>query len=290
MTTIAIIGLGLIGGSMAKDLKSQLNVRVLGVDLHPENASLALELNLVDDIVTYEAALQQAQVIILAFPVNQIEKQLPQILNDIEPGTVVIDVGSTKEKICRRVSEHPRRGLFVAAHPLAGTEFSGPQAAISGLFRNKNNIICDKERSNEQSLKMALELFNSIGMLTRFLSSADHDKHMAYVSHLSHISSFTLSLTVLDIEKDESQIFNLASTGFESTARLAKSNPETWSPIFEKNSQHLIEAIDRYSSYLTEFKEALIHQDKEKLKKMMSSANDIKRVLNKQSLTTNKLL
>jgi len=284
MTTIAIIGIGLIGGSMAKDLKSQLNVRVLGIDKNPTNASKAIELNLVHEMVTYEEALSQAQVVILAFPVNQIEKQLPQILDDISEGTVVIDVGSTKEKICKIVEDHPRRGQFVAAHPLAGTEFSGPTAAISSLFRNKNNIICDKEKTNESALSMALNLFNSLGMHTSFLDSSAHDKHMAYVSHLSHISSFTLSLTVLDIEKDESQIFNLASTGFESTARLAKSNPETWTPIFEKNSQHLIEAIDRYSSYLNKFKEALINKDKEKLQQMMSTANDIKRVLNKKQL------
>lgn len=281
MITVAIIGLGLIGGSMAKDLKSQLNVRVLGVDNNVHNAELAKELNLVDEIVPFEEALVKAQIILLAFPVDNIEILLPQVLDKIPNDTVVIDVGSTKEKICRGVTTHLKRGQYVAAHPLAGTEFSGPSAAISGLFRNKNNIICDKEKSNHDALSKAINLFNSLGMKTSFLSSSEHDKHMAYVSHLSHLSSFTLSLTVLDIEKDESKIFNLASTGFESTARLAKSNPATWTAIFEKNSNHLIEAIDKYNSYLMEFKEALIANDNKKLKSLMSSANDIKRVLNK---------
>jgi len=284
MTTIAIIGIGLIGGSMAKDLKSQLNVQVLGVDTNPENAALATKMELVDKMVSYAQAVQQAQVIILSFPVHLIEKQLPQILNDIPEGTVVIDVGSTKEEICSSVADHPKRGQYVAAHPLAGTEYSGPSAALSGLFRNKNNIICDKEKSDEQALKLALSLFSSLGMKTIFLDSHAHDKHLAYVSHLSHISSFTLSLTVLDIEKDESQIFNLASTGFQSTARLAKSSPDTWSPILEKNSQHLIEAIDKYNSYLMAFRTALIEKDKTKLKELMSSANDIKRVLNNKQI------
>jgi len=281
MMTIAIIGVGLIGGSIAKDLKSHENFTVLGVDNNDLNAQQAIQLNLVDRMVSYEEALSQAQIILLAIPVDVIEKILPQILNEIPSGTVVIDMGSTKEKICQGVKNHPKRGQFVAAHPLAGTEFSGPTAAIIDLFKKKNIIICEKEKTDDKALTMALDLFDTLGMNISYLNSSEHDKHMAYVSHLSHLSSFTLSLTVLDIEKDESKIFNLASTGFDSTARLAKSNPNTWAAIFEKNSHHLIEAINIYENYLNEFKQALIIKDKAKLLNMMSSANDIKRVLNK---------
>ena len=279
MTTIAIIGLGLIGGSMALDLRSQLNVTVLGVDNNPGNAQLAADLRLVDRLVTYDEAIDMAEVLIIAIPVHLIEQLLPKVLDDVKEGTVVIDVGSTKGQICESVSGHTNRGQYVAAHPLAGTEFSGPAAAISGLFRNKNNIICDKELSDNTALELTEKLFKSLGMTTQYLDSNAHDKHMAYVSHLSHVSSFTLSLTVLDIEKDEHKIFNLASTGFESTARLAKSNPETWVPIFQKNNKHLIDAIDEYSSYLLKMREALVKGDTKRLHEMMTEANDIKRVL-----------
>ena len=279
MTTIAIIGLGLIGGSMALDLQSQLNVTVLGVDNNPGNAQLAADLRLVDRLVTYDEAIDMAEVLIIAIPVHLIEQLLPKVLDDIKEGTVVIDVGSTKGQICESVSGHTNRGQYVAAHPLAGTEFSGPAAAISGLFRNKNNIICDKELSDNTALELTEKLFKSLGMTIQYLDSNAHDKHMAYVSHLSHVSSFTLSLTVLDIEKDEHKIFNLASTGFESTARLAKSNPETWVPIFQKNNKHLIDAIDEYSSYLLKMREALVKGDTKRLHEMMTEANDIKRVL-----------
>ncbi len=281
MTTIAIIGLGLIGGSMAIDLRSQLNVTVLGVDNNPDNAQLAADLGLVDRMVTYEEAIEQAQMIIIAIPVHLIEQLLPKLLDDINDKTVVVDVGSTKEQICESVSSHSKRGQYVAAHPLAGTEFSGPRAAISGLFRNKNNIICDRDLSDDSALQMTEKLFKSLGMTTQYLDSNAHDRHMAYVSHLSHVSSFTLSLTVLDIEKDEHKIFNLASTGFESTARLAKSNPETWVPIFQKNNKHLIDAIDEYSSYLLKIREALATGDTNDLRELMTDANDIKRILTK---------
>ena len=282
MTNISIIGLGLIGGSMAMDLKSQLNVRVAGVDNNPDNARVALELGLVHEILTYEEAIRKSEIIIVAIPVNSIETILSKILSDVSNTTVVIDVGSTKEKICASIKDHPRRGRFVAAHPLAGTESSGPKAALKGLFQNMKNIICEKELSDTDALQKAVKVFDSLGMETIYLSSSAHDKHLAYVSHLSHISSFTLSLTVLDIEKDEDQIFNLASTGYDSTARLAKSNPNTWTPIFEKNSEHLLTALEKYSDILDKFKKALKEQNTSALHQLMSEANDIKRVLNKK--------
>ena len=224
---ITVIGLGLIGGSIAKDLKSQLNVSVCGVDSSPEHISLAIELGLVHTVATLEDALNGADIVVISVPVDKIEVLLPSVLNKIGSYTTVIDMGSTKAQICSAVSNHIHRGRFVAAHPLAGTEFSGPAAAIKGLFQNKKNIICESEKSAPDALATALRLFESIGMVTTFMSPEEHDKHLAYVSHLSHVSSFMLGLTVLDIEKDEKQIFDLAGTGFASTVRLAKSNPKT---------------------------------------------------------------
>jgi len=281
MIKVTVIGLGLIGGSIAKELRTQLNVEVTGIDSNPDHEKKALTLGLIHKTgKTSDDAIASADLIILAIPVNAIEKTLAGFLSEMSAHAVLIDVGSTKEKICKSVSEHPRRGRFVAAHPLAGTEFSGPEAAHKGLFVGKKNIICEKERSDADALALVEKIFESLGMETYYLTAEEHDKHLAYVSHLSHISSFTLSLTVLDMEKDESQIFNLASTGLASTVRLAKSNPATWSPIFEKNSEHLISAIDQYSAHLKSFKKALIEKDGKRLKEMMLSANRIKKILN----------
>ena len=277
---VSIIGLGLIGGSIARDLKSQINVTVYGVDNNPSHADQALELGLVHEMKELNEAVELSDVIIIAIPVNHIEDMLPKVLDQVKEHQTVIDVGSTKEEICTAVQSHPKRNRFVAAHPLAGTEYSGPTAAIPRLFVDKKNIICDKHRSSPDALETALKIFNSMGMKTYFLNPSEHDKHLAYVSHLSHVSSFMLGLTVLDIEKDERQIFNLASTGFASTVRLAKSNPKTWAPIFEKNKQHLATALESYINYLTQFKEAIQSNDVTSSRKLMQEANDIKRILN----------
>jgi prephenate dehydrogenase len=277
---ITIIGLGLIGGSIARDLKSQISVQVSGVDSNPEHRKMALELGLVHDIKELETGVKDADVIIIAIPVDKIETLLPTVLDMINHKQTVIDVGSTKEVICTSIKNHLARSRFVAAHPLAGTEYSGPQAAISRLFIDKKNIICEKGLSDEDALETALKVFNSLGMKTYFMSPAEHDKHLAYVSHLSHVSSFMLGLTVLDIEKDESQIFNLASTGFASTVRLAKSNPATWAAIFKKNNNHLSTALDSYIGYLQKFKAAIDNEDSETTIQLMAEANDIKRILN----------
>ncbi len=281
MTRVTIIGLGLIGGSLALDLKSQLNISVTGVDNNPSNLQLASELNLVDKVQSLDDSLVNADIVIIAIPVDSIEDLLPQILDKVNETTVVLDVGSTKTDICKAVRSHPNRRQYVAAHPLAGTEYSGPQAAITGLFRGKKNIICDKELSDPEAVTLTTKLFNSIGMQTYYLSSESHDKHLAYVSHLSHITSFTLSLTVLDIEKDDEQILNLASTGFDSTVRLAKSNPKTWTPILVKNNEHLSLAIGQYIEHLQEFKRALEQEDRAHTEALMLKANTIKHLLNK---------
>ena len=277
---VTIIGLGLIGGSIARDLKSQINVSVTGVDINPRHLELAMELGLVHDVLDFDIGIRKADVIILAIPVDKIEMILPEVLDMIDDSQVVIDVGSTKEFICSAVAAHPKRRRYVAAHPLAGTEYSGPTAAIQRLFVDKKNIICEKDKIDADALEIAQKIFISMGMKTYFLDPAEHDKHLAYVSHLSHVSSFMLGLTVLDIEKDEDQIFNLASTGFASTVRLAKSNPQTWAAIFNKNNNHLSTALESYIDYLKQFKEAIDSKDKATMLKLMADANDIKRILN----------
>lgn len=218
---ITIVGLGLIGGSVALDLKSQMNVHVIGVDTNLSHQEAAMDLGLVHEVMDLDAAVLKSDIIILAVPVDIIELILPNLLDNISKKSVLIDLGSTKDAICKMIWHHKNRGRFVAAHPLAGTEFSGPKAALRGLFQNKKNIICESEKSDPDALALALRLFDSLGMKTSFMSAQDHDKHLAYVSHLSHVSSFMLGLTVLDIEKDEKQIFDLAGTGFASTVRLA---------------------------------------------------------------------
>lgn len=279
---ISIIGLGLIGGSIALDLKRQLNIDVYGVEGSEEHARLALERGLVNEVVSLDAACQFSDLIIVAVPVSTIEHLLIDILDKVDNKVIVMDVGSTKLNIVNAIKSHPKRMQFVASHPLAGTEFSGPTAAFEGLFRGKKNIICDKQDSHQDAVKLVARVFESIGMHNDYMTAEEHDRHMAYVSHLSHISSFTLSLTVLDIEKDENQIFNLASTGFASTVRLAKSNPATWAPIFSRNRINLSRALSQYIDRLAQFKEALDKDDQELSLKLMNEANDIKRILNKK--------
>jgi prephenate dehydrogenase len=276
---VTIIGLGLIGGSMAKDLKSQLNVTVYGVDADPTHHELAVSLGLVHEMVDLEQGMSTADIIIVAIPVDKLEGLLPTVLDKISQNTTIIDVGSTKSQICKSIENHPKRNRFVAAHPLAGTEFSGPNAAVKGLFQDKKNIICERHLVDEDALITAIKVFESLGMTTSFMTAEEHDKHLAYVSHLSHVSSFMLGLTVLDIEKDEKQIFNLASTGFESTVRLAKSNPKTWSAIFGKNQKYVLEALDSYILHLENFRKMMVENDIEGTEKLMTASNEIKRIL-----------
>lgn len=279
---ISVVGLGLIGGSIALDLKRQLNIEVYGVDSNEQHQHLALERGLVHKIVSLAQACSTSDLIIVAVPVSTIEDLLPTILDQINDQVTVTDVGSTKQNMITSIKDHPRRAQFVASHPLAGTEFSGPTAAFEGLFRNKKNIICDKQDSSDKAVSLVSRVFESIGMHNDYMTADEHDRHMAYVSHLSHISSFTLSLTVLDIEKDENQIFNLASTGFASTVRLAKSNPATWAPIFSRNRTYLSKALSQYIDRLSEFKTALDDDNQEHSRKLMQEANDIKRILDQK--------
>ncbi len=285
---ISIIGPGLIGGSIALDLKNKGN-HIIGVDKNPGHLEQALQLGLIDVAMDMDSALEKSDTVILSIPVDGIIELLPEILDKINIKTTVIDVGSIKSNICKAIENHPNRSRFVAAHPLAGTEYSGPKAALHGLFKNKYNIICEEDRSDEDALETAVNIFNQIGMTTMFMNPLDHDKHLAYVSHLSHISSFMLGQTVLEIEKDEKQIFNLASTGFESTVRLAKSSADTWVPIFQNNQKNISDSLEQYIGFLTEFKNAIDTDDREKMYNMILKSNDIRRILSGMKLNIVKL-
>lgn len=280
MMRTTVIGLGLIGGSMVKDLrKAGITSSIVGVDANEEHRKAAVTLGIVDSVAPLEEALSNAELVIIAIPVNAIQKILPTILDLISPTAIVIDGGSTKSQICKAVENHAKRHQFVAAHPIAGTENSGPTAAFEGLFKNKMNIICEPNKSGERALAVAGEVFNALGMNVTFMEAEEHDKHVAYVSHLSHVSSFLLGQTVLDIEGDEKNIFTLAGSGFASTVRLAKSSPEMWAPIFQQNARHLKKALAEYISHLQKFQQYLIDDEVDKLYDTMKQANEIKRVL-----------
>jgi len=276
-----IIGLGLIGGSIGIDLrKAGIATELIGIDLNKDHAEKALELKLVDSIDTEGKSISTADLIVIAIPVSVLSQLLPTILDSVKKDAVVVDTGSTKSSVCKVVSGHKNRGQFVAAHPIAGTENSGPTAAFSGLFQNKTNIICEKEKSSDRALMLAEKIFTALGMKTIYMDAAEHDKHVAYVSHLSHVSSFLLGQTVLDIERDEKNIFALAGSGFSSTVRLAKSSPDMWAPIFEQNAEHLSQALLEYIMHLQRFQYHLMKRDVKELHKIMKDANRIREVLN----------
>ncbi len=276
----AIIGLGLIGGSMAIDLrKAGIVSSIAGVDNNENHAARALDLGLVDEIIPLKEAVSQAALVITAIPVNAIKAVLFKVLDYVSDQAVVIDTGSTKSLICKAIENHTKRHQFVAAHPLAGTENSGPEAAFSGLFAQKTNIICEQEKSSPKALEVARQIFSALEMRTIFMDPVEHDKHVAYVSHLSHVSAFLLGQTVLDIEKDEKNIFDLAGSGFASTVRLAKSSPDMWAPIFEQNAEYLSQALLEYIMHLQKFQYHLMKRDVNELHRIMTSANHIREVL-----------
>lgn len=277
---VAIVGLGLIGGSMAIGLrKAGFATELVGVDINPNNSSKAVELGLVDRVEPEDKALSSADVVIIAIPVSALCALLPSVLDIIGKNTVVIDAGSTKVQISKAVNSHVRRKQFVAAHPLAGTENSGPEAAVDGLFKGKTIIVCEQDKSSAEALATAGRVFNALEMKSIYMEPEEHDRHVAYVSHLSHVSSFLLGQTVLDIEKDEKNIFDLASTGFASTVRLAKSSPDMWAPIFEQNVEYLSQALLEYIMHLQKFHYHLMKHDTKEIHRIMSRANEIRRVL-----------
>ncbi|MBN8825945.1 MULTISPECIES: prephenate dehydrogenase [unclassified Spirosoma] len=278
--TVSIVGIGLLGGSFALAVREKYpKMRFIGVDTSAVNGQLALAKGIVDDVLPLSEAIAQSTLVVMATPVNTIIDLLPTVLDQLPPGATVVDLGSTKETICAIADAHPKRAQFVAAHPMAGTENSGPGAAFRELLPGKNLIICDREKSNPDSLNLVESLFRDIGMKLFYMTPQEHDLHLAYVSHLSHISAFALGLTVLEKEKDEKAIFDMASTGFSSTVRLAKSSPQMWAPIFDQNRVNVSDALAAYIEFLQKFKQIIDEQDIANSLEFMQRANVIRRVL-----------
>lgn len=278
---IAIIGLGLMGGSMALALRRNSFGKVFwGIDNSSENAQKALDLHIVDEIVSIDKV-NDADLVILATPIDVIKKLLPKVLDKISRNTYVTDLGSTKRICCEGIRNHPKRKQYIAAHPMAGTENSGPQAAFAELFLNKVAIICEEELSDKEGVSLIEKMYASLWMRVIKMSAKEHDQHLAYVSHLSHLTSFALGSTVLKIERDERRIFDMASTGFASTVRLAKSSPEMWAPIFEHNRENLLYALKAYMDNLKEIQKMIEKKEFKNIKTYMKKTNEIRRILGK---------
>jgi len=276
---VFVIGIGLIGGSFAIDIKAAFNeARIFGIDKQAEHLENALSLGLIDQKATFDE-LDQADIVIAAIPVDASVVVLPEILDKVHDDCLIFDVGSTKKKICDVLSDHPKRRNYLAAHPIAGTEFSGPKAAIANLYRGKTNIICEVEKTAFKLQEKAMEIFSRLGMRIRYMDPASHDMHIAYVSHLSHISSFMLGKTVIEKEKNERDIFDLAGSGFASTVRLAKSSPAMWAPIFKHNKENVIETLDEYIANLKNFRTLIEKDDFQAVYKEMENTNHIKTIL-----------
>ncbi|RKE91949.1 prephenate dehydrogenase [Ichthyenterobacterium magnum] len=277
MKNIYIIGVGLIGGSLAIDIKNKTN-NVFGIDTNENHLEEAINLNIIDAKASY-SDLQNADLVVLAIPVDKAVVELPKVLDAVSDFALVIDVGSTKFPICKAVEHHAKRRNFLATHPIAGTEFSGPKAAIQKLFQNKTNIICEVEKTAFKLQEKALQLFSDLGMRIRYMNAEAHDKHIAYVSHLSHISSFMLGKTVIEKEKNERDIFDMAGSGFESTVRLAKSSPKMWTPIFKQNKENVVETLDEYINNLKQFKALMEADNFDAIYHEMEDTNHIKDIL-----------
>ncbi len=276
---IAIVGTGLIGGSLAIRLhEKKLSSRLIGVEVNEQHAKEALDLELVDEIMELDPAIDAADVILLAVPVDVLVSLLPRILDRVV-NQVVVDLGSTKSQLIATVKDHPKRGRYVATHPMWGTEYSGPRSAVRGAFENKAVIICNAEESDTDALDWVKRMFRKIGMHLLEMEAKAHDLHAAYISHISHITSFALANTVLEKEKEEDAIFELASAGFESTVRLAKSNPSMWVPIFMQNREHVLDVLKEHIAQLMRYKESIEKEDREYLMRLIGDANRIKRII-----------
>ena len=275
----AVIGIGLIGGSFALTLKDKgICEEVIGVDNSERNRAKAVELGLVDRTLPLDEAIPAADLIVLATPVDSIPLLAVKVLNKVDR-QVVIDMGSTKQELCEVIAQHPRRGRFVATHPMWGTEYSGPEAAVHDGFEGRTVVLCDGAESDPDALKLVEDIYRKIGMPIKYMSSEEQDTHTAYVRHISHITSFALALTVLEKEREEEHIFDLAGGGFESTVRLAKSSPETWAPIFMQNKYNVLDVLREHIHQLQIFRRLLEKDDTEGLKQMMQRANRINRII-----------
>jgi prephenate dehydrogenase len=279
MKNIFLIGTGLIGGSMLLDLREHFkDATFYGIDQNASHAQRAVENGIIDEVAVM-ADLGTADLVLISVPVDATLNILPQVLDLVPENALVIDVGSTKNAICKSVEDHSNRRQFLAAHPIAGTEFSGPDAAIRNLFHKKTMIVCEVEKTAFKLQETAKELFDVLGMRVRYMTPAAHDRHIAYVSHLSHISSFMLGKTVIQEEVNERDIFDLAGSGFESTVRLAKSSPAMWTPIFAQNKEHVLASLDGYIENLARFRESVKNDDHKAIFEDMEQTNRIKTIL-----------
>lgn len=276
---IGIIGLGLIGGSFALSARKLIEDSVLyGEDKNDLHQKQALELKIVDQSLK-PSNYYYMDVIILAIPVNAALDRVIPLLDQINDNTLLIDVGSTKSMICKKLELHPKRNQFLATHPIAGTEFSGPSAAYETLYNGKAQILCESNKTRSDLLEWAVQWFKNIGMELQEMDPNEHDQHIAYVSHLSHISSFMLGKTVMEKEQDEKAIFDMAGSGFASTVRLAKSSPSMWTPIFEQNQENILEVLDEYITNLKEFKSLMEQKDYKTVFKKIQETNAIREIL-----------
>ena len=279
---VYVIGIGLIGGSMALDIQAlHKDAVIIGVDANENHLEQAIELGIIHQKAELKDVID-ADFVIMAVPVDIALELLPKILDTVSDDTLVFEVGSTKSPICEAVVNHPKRRNFLATHPIAGTEFSGPTAAVSNLFVDKTNIICEVEKTTFKLQEKGLKLFKDLGMRIRYMEPKSHDKHIAYVSHLSHISSFMLGKTVIEKEKDEKDIFDMAGSGFESTVRLAKSSPAMWTPIFKQNKKQVVKSLEEYIANLSQFKNLLESENYEQIFNEMENTNRIKEILGKR--------
>lgn len=281
---IGIIGLGLIGGSMAIDLKRRgFAEEVIGVEADAVNAAAALKIGLVDRVADIDECIYEADLVVLAVPVGVAVRMLPQVLDRFaeagDTAKIVMDVCSTKEHLARSVKYHPCRRQYVASHPMAGTEYSGPWAAMPGLFDGHCCIICDSEESEPKAVRTVERVYEALNMRTIYMNSSSHDVHTAYVSHISHVTSFALALTVLDKERDEKHIFDLASGGFSSTVRLAKSSPDMWTPILSQNRENVLHVMDTYIEKMQAFRKAIDEGDEDAVRELIEDANRIRRII-----------
>ena len=278
-----IIGLGLIGGSMAKDLrKSKFATELIGVDVNEEHAKQAVEIGLVDRVESLENGLKNTDIVLIAIPVDKELQILSKILDHISENTTVIDLGSTKKVLVDSVRNHAKRRNYIPAHPMSGTENSGPSAAIEDLFKGKIAILCDQEDSGPQHLALVEKMFQSLGMDIAYMSADEQDHSTAFVSHLPHAAAYALANAVQDKE-DRKIIFDLASGGFRSTVRLAKSASTMWHPIFQQNRKYVVESLDVYIKHLQEFRDCLKEKDDDKLKDLIVNANKIRGILEGQN-------
>ena len=275
---ITVIGLGLIGGSFALRMK-QDGHNIVGVDRSEKNGLMALNRGIVDEVSPLPEALKDSELIVLAIPVEHIKSLLPKILGWIKEDQIVIDFGSTKKSLIKSVQEHPLRRRYLACHPMAGTEFSGPESAFDSLFEDTYMVVCNQNESDQEVIDLGLEIFKSIGTIAVYYDAEAHDRHAAYVSHISHISSFALALTVLEKEENDEDILKLAAGGFTSTVRLAKSSPEMWIPIFLENQGYVIDVLEEHINQLAVFKDCISQNQPEKLRELIERANTIKKII-----------